>query len=591
MVGKMPSTTAWIMAGLLGFSLCLAGSAGAGGRDYTVELPNISQELGALLTPLSDCLSLQGSPPETPALLRRRMDRDLRIFSAALKSHGYFTATANAEILPGTPQIVRFHIFPGPRFSFTRPTLTLLENIFPPPVTVSTVTDLLAEGRKYTSKSVLDAETALLKHLQESGYPSPTIAERSVVADHATRLVSVHFHVKCGPRATFGPTRIIGLQHVLASVVRKHLAWAEGERFDSGRLDTTRARLLRTGLFRSVNVHADHAPQSDTVRMLVTVLEAPQRTLRYGLWYYSDQGAGVGAGWTHRNLWGAGHKFSLDTELSQKIQSAVSTFSLSNLLDTNQSLGVSTSLVHEKTIGYDSSSLTGSALLERDINSVHLGYGVGYRFSRVDNNEVHHFNLLSLPFRLEYSTVSTPLDPHSGTSLTLRLEPFAALQNLRESFLLWSIGARHYLPLTADNRFLLAIRGQYSLLAGTSREHIPDDLLLYAGGGGSIRGYAYQHAGRLDKDDEPLGGLSAVDFSAELRWRINRDFGAVLFSDGGRAFSRRIPDDEALFFSAGCGLRYFTPIGPLRVDLAIPLNRRDHRDEPIQVYFSLGQAF
>ena len=135
-------------------------------------------------------------------------------------------------------------------------------------------------------------------------------------------------------------------------------------------------------------------------------------------------------------------------------------------------------------------------------------------------------------------------------------------------------------------------RGRYSLLAGTSRDSIPEDMLLYAGGGGSIRGYAYQYAGELDEDDDPAGGVSAVDFSTELRFRINREYGFVLFGDGGGAFSSRNPSEkEEYFWGAGAGLRYFTPIGPIRLDVAVPLDRRSGVDDPFQLYLSLGQAF
>jgi len=104
--------------------------------------------------------------------------------------------------------------------------------------------------------------------------------------------------------------------------------------------------------------------------------------------------------------------------------------------------------------------------------------------------------------------------------------------------------------------------------------------------------YAYQYAGELDDDDEPLGGVSAMDFSTELRWRINSTYGLVLFADGGAAFSSRNPSDhESLFWGVGTGLRYYTPIGPLRMDVAVPLERRQGVDAPFQLYVSLGQAF
>jgi translocation and assembly module TamA len=172
------------------------------------------------------------------------------------------------------------------------------------------------------------------------------------------------------------------------------------------------------------------------------------------------------------------------------------------------------------------------------------------------------------------------------------MEPFTDVGQRETSFVLWDLSGRHYLPLNKSRSVILATRGRYSLLAGTGRESIPEDMLLYAGGGGSVRGYAYQFAGELDEDDDPLGGVSAVDFSTELRLRINREYGAVLFADGGGAFSDRNPSDkEKYFWGAGAGLRYFTPIGPIRMDVAVPLDQRNDVDDPFQLYLSLGQAF
>ena len=197
-----------------------------------------------------------------------------------------------------------------------------------------------------------------------------------------------------------------------------------------------------------------------------------------------------------------------------------------------------------------------------------------------------------MPLIAEYSSADNPLDPTSGLTLAGRMEPFTSLEDSSSSFVLWSISGQHYLPLLTDRTLILATRGRYALLAGTGRESIPEDMLLYAGGGGSVRGYAYQYAGPLDDDDKPLGGVSAVDFSAELRWRFKKDYGLVLFGDGGGAFSGRDPSaKEDYFWGVGTGFRYYTPIGPIRVDVAVPLERRDGVDDLFQLYVSLGQAF
>jgi translocation and assembly module TamA len=106
-----------------------------------------------------------------------------------------------------------------------------------------------------------------------------------------------------------------------------------------------------------------------------------------------------------------------------------------------------------------------------------------------------------------------------------------------------------------------------------------------------VRGFGYQLAGDLDDDDNPLGGRSLLELSGEVRLRLTETFGVVAFVDAGTVFSKEVPDfNETLRIGAGPGLRYFSPIGPVRLDIGLPVNKRDS-DDSFQIYVSLGQAF
>jgi translocation and assembly module TamA len=128
-------------------------------------------------------------------------------------------------------------------------------------------------------------------------------------------------------------------------------------------------------------------------------------------------------------------------------------------------------------------------------------------------------------------------------------------------------------------------------LFGADVEDIPASRRLYAGGGGSVRGYAYQSVGPLDANNKPTGGRSLVEMSVEARIRITDSIGIVPFVDGGSASEDAWPSTDSLQWAAGIGLRYYTPIGPLRLDVATPLNRRPGIDDSFAFYISLGQAF
>jgi translocation and assembly module TamA len=138
---------------------------------------------------------------------------------------------------------------------------------------------------------------------------------------------------------------------------------------------------------------------------------------------------------------------------------------------------------------------------------------------------------------------------------------------------------------------VLAGRTAVGSIVGEPRSDIPANLRVYAGGGGSVRGFGYQLAGELDDDDKPIGGRSLVELGGEVRVRITESIGVVAFVDAGTVYSSATPDfSETLRVGAGPGLRYFSPIGPLRLDVGFPLNPRDS-DDTWQLYISIGQAF
>lgn len=568
--------------------------AAAAPVEYTVEIPSLPDDLDDLLRSVSDSVALIGSPPDTAGLLRRRMEKDRENFAEALKSRGYFGSEVLASLeTTKSPHVIRFHVELGPCFIFDAPAL----EIIPPDTGLGALLRPLLKsikaGSGYQAALIPDTETAMLDELRKNGYPSPSTGARRVVADHATGQVHVRFIIRPGGRAVFGRTHIEGLERLNEEFAARHIAWKEGQLFDIRKVDDTRTELIRTGLFRSVRIETEHAENADTADMCLSLLEAPRRTVRAGLWYYSDLGPGTSAGWTNRNLFRGGQELHFDAEISRNLNSASAAFVLPAMWHPDQTLGLQAKYQSENTDSYDSVNLAFSGIMRRKFpDHLQLGYGLAYRLSEVKKEDTRRFHLLSAPLIAEYTTVTEPLDPSSGLALSARAEPFTDLKLRDSSFVSWNIAARSYWPLLKDNSLVLAARGHIGVLAGASRDNVPEDMLLYAGGGGSIRGYAYQYAGDLDEEDKPLGGLSAVDFSAELRLRFSRTFGFAIFGDGGGAFSKRNPLDVSSFFwGAGTGIRYYTPIGPLRLDVAVPLKRRSGVDAPFHFYVSLGQAF
>ncbi|MGA8548940.1 MAG: BamA/TamA family outer membrane protein, partial [Stellaceae bacterium] len=152
------------------------------------------------------------------------------------------------------------------------------------------------------------------------------------------------------------------------------------------------------------------------------------------------------------------------------------------------------------------------------------------------------------------------------------------------------LSASTYWQVGAQGRTILAGRVALGSLDGASLLQLPADQRIYVGGG-TIRPYGYQLAGPLAPNNEPIGGKSSLVMNFEARIKVTDTIGVVPFVDAGSYYETSLPQlDQRLLYGVGLGLRYYTPFGPLRLDLATPLYKRS-ADSWIQVYVSLGEAF
>ena len=235
------------------------------------------------------------------------------------------------------------------------------------------------------------------------------------------------------------------------------------------------------------------------------------------------------------------------------------------------------------------SELLGERLLMKGMS---LSAGLAFRVSQIDQlDQEESFGLLSVPIRFKRDTSEHLLDPTRGGRLSLQVAPYYDTFSGDLGFVKGYASLSRYVTILKKPSLLLAGRAVLGVMGGAKRDAIPADIRFYAGGGGSIRGYPFQSVGPLRADD-PIGGRSLIELSAELRLKVTRTIGVIAFVDGGTAFEAVFPDfEEDLLWGAGVGLRYHTPIGPIRLDVGFPLNRRKDIDDPVQIYVSIGQAF
>jgi len=325
----------------------------------------------------------------------------------------------------------------------------------------------------------------------------------------------------------------------------------------------------------------------------VVVTERRHRSIGAGLGYRTDERLLARLTWEHRNIFHGAERLSLAAKASGFTKSVEVGFKKPYFLREDQSLRLSFRMAEDEPDAYMSRNLSASGVLDRNLTGeIKVGAGLAFKLSEVEQlQEEENFRLLSLPSYLEWDSTDRLLDPTTGGRLALLLAPYYDVSGLEFGFFKTQISGTQYLQVFQAPRLVLAGRLGLGSLTATDLFSVPADERFYAGGGGSIRGYAYQSAGPL-VDGQPIGGRSLFEVSFEIRSELTSRWGLVAFLDGGHAFESTVPDfSEPLLWGAGAGFRYFTPVGPLRFDVAIPLNRRPEIDEHFQIYVSLGQSF
>ncbi|MEQ8387895.1 MAG: autotransporter assembly complex family protein [Alphaproteobacteria bacterium] len=591
----------WAPGWAAGWAAGPAGAEPAGTSDaltYRMTIEGITDE--ALLERLretSRLVAFQDTPPLTSGGLRRRAREDQELFEAVLRADGYYASRIDFSIREDRqPVDVIFRIEPGPVYRLEDYTVA-----FSPPLaediqaTLDLDTVIPALDTPARAAPIADARRRLPRRLAGKGYPFAEITDHKVVVDHTQEAMSVEVEVSTGARARFGPLTITGLADVSEDYIRRLTPWQAGDIYDQDKVDNFRQTLAETNLFQGVSIEAAEALSADGMLPLqMRVVERARRSVGFGAKFSTDVGASVSASWKHRNLFGAAERSTAAAEIGEITQSLSLDFTKPHFRMQGQDLFASLALNREDDDAFDERSLAAAIGLDRALAwGWRLRAGPTFEILELTDTAGEKETFLT-GFPLSFSRDDTDnlLDPTQGNRLGFRVSPFFGTLDETTSFLVTEANGSHYLSLDPEDGVVLASRLRLGTIVGESRAAVPANKRFYAGGGGSVRGFEFRRVGPLDATNDPLGGRSVIELGLETRIRITESIGAVPFLDGGNVFRDPIPDDPArLRWAAGLGLRYFTPFGPLRFDLAFPIDRRDGVDDLFQFYLSVGQSF
>ncbi len=583
----------WI--GLLCQFVCLlTANAHAQTSGYSVSIEGAPKPLREKLEMISELKTMARNLP-TAAALRRAASNDVGAFKEAMKAAGYYNGNAKfrlEERVEHEGWQITFTIETGPAFKITDYHILYADApqdavADPRPQSLEQV-NIIPNGNA-SGAALRDLQRSFLNALWERAYPAAEIISRQARADLDQGTATVNFVFKSGPHARFGGPIYTGLTRTNPKHLEKLVAWKEGEIFERSKLVAYRDRLAATGLFTSIDVAPGTPDKTGTAPVMVTLTERKNKTIGGGVSFSTTEGPGGRIFFENRNIFHKEERLRIEFEGSNIEQSA--TFNFNKPLPRFHGSGYTQfKFLNETTEAFNARSLTLSGGLKKQLIDDKLVTQAGMTLEtsniREDGREERTY-FVSTPLSLLWNNEDSLLDPTKGVRASLTVRPYTGTDSFTQAEAL----VRTRVTFGPDKRLTAAFRSRLGASFNTSLADLPLNKRYFAGGGGSVRGFGFQEAGPLSADNDPTGGRSVIEGAFEGRVRMNKKIQLAGFIDAASVSSKRTPEFEGDYFvGIGGGVRYFTPIGPLRADIAFPLDKRI-TDSDFQFFISLGQAF
>jgi translocation and assembly module TamA len=600
--------------------------------DYVVGGDN--KDLQQTLKDASTLQSLQSDPPPDAAALVARAGADLPRLIDALWGAGFYNArvTINVAGVPMDLQSSRTEAAtraasgyraralvpvqivadPGPQFALRNVSVLDAGTGRPfapgelPPRVVK-----IKPGDPARSADILAAQARIVDHFRSQSRPFAKVQQQSPVVFHPAQAMDVTLGIDPGPRAGIGAITIQGAENVDPAVVRSFIYTEPGDPYSPEALASMRKSISQIEALSSVRIReAETLDAYGNLPLFVELTERPPRVIGASAQYSTTDGPAVRAYWAHRNLFGGAERLRLEGNLFYLTEDGGrperddefdwgdlggrfrASFLKPALWGTRNDLLVDALVERDRTEGYTSRLVNATAGIRHRFTQTFSIQG-GIEYERGQTSDVLgqiDYTLVGLPVSLSYDSTDNPLNPTEGIRLIASVTPYPEFLGSSVPITVARGTASAYYAFDEEARYVLAGRLGLGSIVGADLDEIPANRRFFAGGGGSVRGYSYRTLGPTFLG-EPIGGRSLLEASLEARIKITDTIGIVPFVDAGTAFESSYPDfDERIRIGVGLGLRYYTAIGPIRLDVAIPVNP-ERGDPSYAIYVGIGQAF
>ncbi|WP_236701629.1 MULTISPECIES: BamA/TamA family outer membrane protein [unclassified Sphingomonas] len=536
-----------------------------------------------------------------------RAKEDEALVVRLLKSLGYYDATAvsTIETVPDKPGRLKAIVSAQPGRLYTLGSIDVKTAQTIPPDLVRSQLPLKV-GDPIQADRIQGAEANVSLMLPQMGYPFVKVGERDILLDDEAQVPTGAYTlpVDTGPRASFGQLRTEGDAVFDIEHLNVFPRFEAGQLYDNRMTDDLRDALVATSLFQSVSVVPQRTGRTnpdgtEQVDLLVRQEKGPARTLGGNVGFSTGQGFRAEGTWQHRNLFPYEGGLLASVIAGTQEQGLAGTFRRANAGRRDRTFSLTAGANHSNYDAYEAFttsvgirwSYDSTPIWQKPITYYYGGELVGTNESVYDfaqgRNVRRTYGIVALPGQLLFDRSDSLLNPTKGFRLRLNASPETSVQGSVKPYVRAMVEGTFYYPVSSS--IVIAGRAKAGTIQGVARDDLAPSRRYYGGGGGSVRGYGYQRLGPFDPNGDPVGGRSLNEFALEARYRFG-DFGIVPFIDAGNSYESSTPNLSSLRYGAGIGGRFYTSFGPMRIDVATPLNPREG-DGKVALYISIGQAF
>lgn len=542
------------------------------------------------------------SPASTNYEARRRGEIAEENIISLLRSEGYYQYNTEIDV-NGTPPVAIVKVETGPVFTILNPKIEWVGN--PPPAQLMESANNALElkpGDIARAQTILDAEGRALGTILTAGYADAINQKPQIIVNHENFSLNPTFYFQSGEVVRIGGFSLKGKTRSKEEWVKKISPIKIGTNYDPAAIKEFEKRILDTGTFEAVSLSLAKVKGTDGVRDLEINLTDRARysvetALSYGtnegfsfegkLWRYNNLGRGDS--WINRLVWG---------EIARRIESELR---LPHFYSPNLTLSLALGAFEDDTDAYREKGLDLYTLFTKKYGLTSywtIGAAANVANTRepsflTPNNIIERdYTAISAISSFLYDRTDNSFNPKTGIKADAQIEATSLSGDASLSYFKLTTQGTKYFALNKDKSTILAGRFRIGSIIGATIPELPSGKRLYAGGGGSVRGFEFQGIGPRYDDikKSPVGGLSLIETSLELRHDFKNKFGIVAFIDAGTLGINSTPEFSDFKMGAGLGLRYDLGFAPLRIDIGVPINRPQN-SAGFQIYIGVGQSF